>query len=58
MPEYLYKCGSCGKEFTVVLSWKEREQKERRKEIRCPECESKEVRHLVEPFFAKTSRKS
>ena len=58
MPEYLYKCESCGKPFSVFLSLAEREKKERRKEIQCPKCKGTNVEHLVEPFYAKTGRKS
>lgn len=36
MPLYRYKCGNCGKEFTELRS-----VENRRKDIRCPECNCK-----------------
>jgi len=58
MPEYMYKCQSCGEAFSLALSLPEREEKERRAEIQCPKCKSTEVEHTMEPFYAKTDRKS
>ncbi len=55
MPEYLYKCRACGKRFSVVIALSERM---RGKKIRCPKCQSENVEHLIEPFYAKTDRKS
>ncbi len=58
MPEYMYKCQSCGEAFSLVLSLPERAEKERRGEIQCPKCKSTEVEHTMESFYAKTDRKS
>ena len=54
MPLYDYQCQNCGKIFTAVLSLAEHE----RGDIRCPGCNSKDVRQMVSPFSAKTSKKS
>ena len=54
MPLYDYECQNCGKIFTAVLSLKEHE----RGEIRCPGCNSKDVRQMVSHFVAQTSKKS
>ena len=52
MPLYEYICRNCGKEFSEVLSVKEREKKR----PRCPKCESPNVGAIAEPFFAGTAR--
>lgn len=54
MPLYDFECQGCGRIFTVVLSLKEHE----RGEIRCPGCNSKDVRQMVSSFVAQTSKKS
>jgi len=54
MPLYEYICRNCGKEFSEVLSVKEREKKR----PRCPKCESPNVGAIAEPFFAGTARKT
>ncbi len=58
MPEYMYKCESCGEAFSLFLSLPEREEKLRLGELQCPRCKSTDVEHIMEPFFAKTDRKS
>jgi putative FmdB family regulatory protein len=54
MPQYSFICEDCKKEFTQFLHFAEFEKRE----VKCPECGSSNVRHKVEPFFAVTSKKS
>lgn len=54
MPLYEYTCRKCRKHFSEVLSVKEHETRK----IRCPQCNSEDVEPVIEPFFAKTTRKS
>lgn len=54
MPTYSFKCRKCGKKFQEILSFGEYE-KGRRK---CPKCGSRDIAQLLEPFYAKTSRKA
>jgi putative FmdB family regulatory protein len=54
MPLYEYLCSKCGKKFSEVLTIKEHETKK----VRCPKCQSSELQKIIEPFFAKTARKS
>lgn len=54
MPIYEFECRECGKEFSVVLSVKQYEQKE----FACPACQGKEVEQLVTSTNVITSRKS
>lgn len=54
MPFYEYVCRKCGQKFSEVLTIKEHDTKK----IRCPKCQTKEVEKVIEPFFAKTARKS
>jgi len=54
MPTYAYHCNECDKDFTLQMSVKEHDKDA----VKCPDCNSKKVRHKLEPFFAKTSRKS
>lgn len=54
MPTYSYECKKCRKKFQAVLSFSEYAETRRK----CPKCGSKDVRQVLEPFFAKTSRKS
>ena len=55
MPAYEYICNDCKRVFTVFLSIRELEAEP---EIKCPHCESDNVRKVVTGFFAKTSKKS
>jgi putative FmdB family regulatory protein len=55
MPEYDYVCSNCGKEFAVFFSLKELEAKPI---VKCPHCQSDQVRKQITGFFAKTSKKS
>jgi putative FmdB family regulatory protein len=54
VPIYEFECRKCGKEFSLVLSVKQHEQKE----FACPACQSKEVEQLVTSTNVITSRKS
>jgi putative FmdB family regulatory protein len=54
MPIYEFECQKCGKEFNLVLSVKQYEQKE----FSCPACQAKEVELLITSTNVITSRKS
>jgi len=54
MPQYDFRCKKCKKEFSVYLSFSEKE----RKKVSCPSCKGKSVEQLITPFMTKTSRKS
>lgn len=54
MPTYEYLCRSCGDRFSLVLHVSEHD----RKDIKCPRCGSTEVVQQMQPFFAKTAKKS
>jgi putative FmdB family regulatory protein len=54
MPVYEYECKKCGREFSVVMTLEEHGKRK----VKCPKCESKDVRHLIESVFVTTSRKS
>ena len=54
MPTYEYKCEACKEEFTLIMSFSERENAK----VTCPKCQSDKVKQLVSTFTSKTSRKS
>jgi putative FmdB family regulatory protein len=54
MPTYEFACGKCGKEFSLILSMKEKESTK----PTCPQCGSDEVVQQLSHFISKTSRKS
>ncbi|MBW1918179.1 MAG: zinc ribbon domain-containing protein [Deltaproteobacteria bacterium] len=54
MPTYEFKCEKCGAEFTLIMSMSERESTK----VKCPQCESEDVKQQLSHFMAKTSRKS
>ena len=54
MPTYSFECRKCRKKFQEILSFSEYAEGKRK----CPKCGSKDVRQVLEPFYAKTSRKS
>ena len=54
MPMYEFECLKCGKEFSVVLTVKQLEQKD----FACPACQAKEVEQLVTSTQVITSKKS
>lgn len=55
MPEYDYLCSNCNKKFSVFLSIRALESMPA---VKCPHCQSEQVRKLITGFFAKTSKKS
>ena len=54
MPLYEYVCRKCHHKFCEVLSIKDHEHKK----IPCPKCQSTDLEHVIEPFFAKTESKT
>ncbi len=54
MPIYDFACLECGKEFSLVLTLKQHEQKD----VACPHCKSKQVERLVTTCEVITSKKS
>jgi putative FmdB family regulatory protein len=58
MPEYDYHCQKCQNDFTVELSIAEHETRDKKHKIRCPKCDSSEVRHVIGAVTVVTSRKT
>jgi putative FmdB family regulatory protein len=54
MPTYEFLCRKCGKEFSLILSIKERETEK----IKCSHCGADEVTQQMSAVITKTSRKS
>lgn len=54
MPTYSFQCKKCRKRFQENLSISEYGDGKRK----CPKCGSRDVVQVLEPFFAKTTRKS
>ena len=54
MPLYEYICRKCHNKFDEVLTIKEHETKK----LQCPKCQSTDLEKVIEPFFAKTARKT
>jgi putative FmdB family regulatory protein len=54
MPLYEYICRDCGEKFSEVLRVKEHDTKK----VQCPKCESANLTKVIEPFFAKTTKKT
>jgi putative FmdB family regulatory protein len=54
MAVYDYRCGKCGKKFSVTMSISEHGSKR----LRCPKCNSLRVAQQVSAFYAQTSKKS
>lgn len=54
MPLYEYVCKKCHHKFGELLTIKEHESKK----IHCPKCKSADLEHVIEPFFAKTAKKT
>ena len=54
VPIYDFQCQKCGKEFNLVLSIKQYEQKQ----FACPACQAKEVDQLITSTQVITSKKS
>lgn len=54
MPTYEFLCQKCGKEFSLIMSMKERETQK----VNCPHCGAAEVTQQLSSVITKTSRKS
>lgn len=54
MPTYEYVCRNCGNRFSLDMHVSEHD----RKNIQCPRCGSNAVDQQLQPFFARTSKKS
>lgn len=54
MPTYTFKCQDCHEEFSLKLTFQEREAKE----YKCPKCGGKNLEPVFAGFYAKTSKKS
>jgi len=54
MPQYVFLCQDCNKEFTQILHFSELEQGG----VACPHCGSKRTTQTVAAFSAVTSKKS
>ena len=58
MPQYDYHCESCGHDFTLELSISDHAEKEQKREIHCPKCDSQKVKHVIQSVNVHTSKKS
>jgi putative FmdB family regulatory protein len=54
MPLYEYICKKCQKKFSEVLTIREHDTGK----VQCPKCKSRDLEHVIEPFFAKTPSKT
>ena len=54
MPMYEFECKECGHQFEKSMTVAEHDKEE----VRCPKCDSKEVKHLIEDVYVTTSKKS
>jgi putative FmdB family regulatory protein len=54
MPTYEFLCKKCNKEFSCIMSMKERETAK----VKCEHCGSEEVVPILSTVITKTSRKS
>ena len=54
MPTYDFRCGGCGKKYTLTMTISERNAKR----VKCPKCKSVKAEPIFSSFFAKTSRKA
>lgn len=54
MPEYSFECRRCTEVFELVMRVSERLTAT----IRCPACGSGDMEPRLQPFFAKTAKKS
>ena len=54
MPTYEFRCESCRKSFSVILSLADYEKKK----YKCPKCGGKKVKQQITAFQAVTSKKS
>lgn len=49
MPMYDYRCEDCRDKFTVLIRWDQKHQ------VRCPKCDSDQVRELISTFATKSA---
>lgn len=54
MPQYIFLCRDCNKEFTLTLHIADLEKGG----VECPHCGSKRVTRVIAAFSAVTSKKS
>jgi len=54
MPQYVFFCEECQKEFTVSLHMSELEKGV----VKCPKCGAEKVHQMAAAFSAVTSKKS
>jgi len=54
MPQYVFFCESCQKEFTISLHISELEKVA----VKCPQCGTEKVHQALAAFAAVTSKKS
>lgn len=54
MPEYEFECRVCKKTFTLLMRISERAATT----VRCPGCGSAEIDSIMQPFIARTTKKS
>jgi len=54
MPTYEYRCLSCKRKFTIVVSIREHDSKR----VKCPKCGSRRISQLISAFYTQTSSKS
>jgi len=54
MPTYEFQCGKCNEVFTLIMSMSEYETGN----VKCPKCQSDDVKQQMTTFIPKTSRKS
>jgi putative FmdB family regulatory protein len=54
MPTYEFICQKCGKEFSLIMSLKERDTEK----IKCSQCGGDQVSQQLSAVITKTSRKS
>jgi putative FmdB family regulatory protein len=54
MPNYEFECQACGKHFSRAMTVDEHDHEK----VRCPRCESEDVKHLIESVNVATSKKS
>lgn len=58
MPEFDYACQDCHHEFVLELSITDHADKDKKHEVACPKCGSKNVKHVIGSVFLTTSKKS
>ena len=54
MPNYEFECRNCGHQFSRTMTMDEHDHEK----VRCPKCDSEDVKHIIESVNVTTSRKS